>query len=570
MIRPPRFLSLLCLASACLLPQLATAAKQTVCTITINSADEQKAFRKFLPADKYDFVELVERNRPDWLGSACEAKVSCDMLVISGHYGEGNEFFSDVMEIRESLSIGELERVSCSGSCPNLFANLKEVYLFGCDTLNPNAQRTASAEIVRSLVREGRSPAEAVRLAREMHAARGESSRDRMRLVFKDVPVIYGFSSAAPLGPVAASSLNQFFQSGGASQVGKGHVSGGLLRQFSAQGLASARGMTAGDSLAGMRKDVCMFADDRLSEAQRLQALHELMQRPTAQARLLLDRVERYTAGLDKAKRQQPEVAQALARIAADGSAKDRYLAFARDADEPRTRARMVNVAHALGWLSPEQRVDELALLFKDLLARKAIAPTEVDLACAVNKDRSLDKALQPVAAGGRREDDVGHSAVRACLGGDDAHDRTLEGLVSTDDADVRIAQVYLRHRPIADASELRTVTRAIAAMNGSEAQTRALDVLARHYLSDREIVSTLQQLFARTRSSSVQNAIAGVLIRADADAIATTDLLRTLRENRLKSSSGGNMVEALIQRLQLSSARRPDASLAELRNRSR
>ena len=569
MIRLPRLLQLLCLASACLLPQLATAAKQTVCTITINSADEQKAFRRFLPEDKYDFVELVERNRPDWLGSACEAKVSCDMLVISGHYGEGNEFFSDVMEIRESLSIGELERVSCSGSCPNLFANLKEVYLFGCDTLNPNAQRTASAEIVRSLVREGRSPAEAVRLAREMHAQRGESSRDRMRLVFKDVPVIYGFSSAAPLGPVAASSLNQFFQAGGASQVGKGRVSGGLLRQFSAQGMASARGMTAGDALAPMRQDVCMFADDRLSDAQRLHALHDLMQRPTAEARLLLDRVERYAAGLDAAKRKQPEVAQALARIAADHRAKDRYLAFARDADEPRTRARMVNVAHSLGWLSPTQRVDELALLFKDLLARKSIAPTEVDLACSVNKDRSLDKSLHGIAAVAR-EDDVGHSAVRACLGGADAHERTLAGLVSADDADVRLAQVYLRHRPIADASELRTVTRAIAAMNGSEAQTRALDVLARHYLSDRESVAALQQLFARTRSSSVQNAIAGVLIRADANVVASAELLRTLRENRLKSSSAGNMVEALIQRLQMSAARLPDASLAELRNRSR
>jgi hypothetical protein len=209
-------------------------------------------------------------------------------------------------------------------------------------------------------------------------------------------------------------------------------------------------------------------------------------------------------------------------------------------------------------------------LLFKDLLARKAIAPTEVDLACAVNKDRALDKSLHALAAAPGREDDVGHAAVRACLGGADAHDRTLAGLVSADDADVRIAQVYLRHRPIADASELRTVTRAIAAMNGSEAQTRALDVLARHYLSDQESVATLQQLFVRTRSSSVQNAIAGVLIRADAKVIGSADLLRTLRENRLKSSSAGNMVEALIQRLQMSGARLPDGSLAELRNRSR
>src|SRR5690242_18099397 len=84
------------------------AQQQTVCTITINSADEQQTFKRFLPADKYRFVELVERNRSDWLGAACQAKVSCDVLVISGHHGEGNVFFSDSLERGEHLPIEEL------------------------------------------------------------------------------------------------------------------------------------------------------------------------------------------------------------------------------------------------------------------------------------------------------------------------------------------------------------------------------------------------------------------------------------------------------------------------------
>jgi hypothetical protein len=550
---PTRLLHALCLAAACLLPQLAVAQKQTVCTITINSPDEQKVFRRFLPEDKYDFVELVGRNRSNWLASACEAKVSCDMLVISGHYGEGNEFFSDVMEIRESLSIGELERVSCSGSCPSLFSRLKEVYLFGCDTLNPQPQRPASAEIPRSLQREGLSASDASRVARLLNAERGESSRDRMRLVFKDVPVIYGFSSAAPLGPVAATSLNRFFQAGGAAQVGKGHVSGGLLRQFSAQGMVAARGMTAGDALAGMRKDVCMFADDRLTQANRLDGLHELLQRPTAQSRMLLDRIERFTATLDPATRAQPAVTQALHRIASDTPTRERFLAFARDADEARTRARMINVAHGVGWLSGEQRVDELGQMFGELLGRKSIEGPDVDLACTLNKDGALKPALQRVAAAAGKVDGVAHSAILACMGSPEAHERTLEALVSPVDNDVRIAQTYLRHRPIADASALRALTRAIASMNGPEAQARALDTLGRHYVSDKETIGTLQQLFAKTRSWQVQNAIAGVLIRADADALGTPELLRTLREYRLKASPGDNMVDALIQRLQLS-----------------
>ena len=48
----------------------AAVAKETVCTITVNSPDEQETFRRFLPESKYTFVDLVERGRSDWLASA--------------------------------------------------------------------------------------------------------------------------------------------------------------------------------------------------------------------------------------------------------------------------------------------------------------------------------------------------------------------------------------------------------------------------------------------------------------------------------------------------------------------
>lgn len=540
----------LCLVAACLLPLFAQAGKQTVCTITINSADEKQTFRRFLPADKYDFVELVERNRPDWLASSCEAKVSCDVLLISGHHGEGNVFFSDALDRGEHLPIAELERVACSDSCPSLFANLKEVYLFGCDTMNPQAQHTIGGEVARSYVREGRSAGEAARLAQLLRAERGESSRDRMRLVFKDVPVIYGFSSAAPLGPQAAVTLNQYFRTTGNGEVGKGRASGGLLRQFAPQGLVAARGMAEGDALAGLRRDICTFANDRLTPAQRLEAVHQILQRPVAESRLLLDRLEAFAGTLDPAARRQPEVAEVLARIGRDGEARDRYLAFARDADQPETRARMIGVAHAVGWLSPAQRRDELVQMFSEMMERKSIAGTEVGLACRLNKDGALDGALTRVSAPAAG---VGHAALLACMGDAQARPRALKGLVSADDAEVRIAQFYLRHRPITDSDELRAMTREIAGMDGAEAQARALDVLARHYLSDRESVETLKKLYAKTGAWPVQNAIAGVLIRADPKAAGGEDVLRTLREYRLKSLPEGNMVDALIERLQLS-----------------
>ncbi|HSW22962.1 MAG TPA: hypothetical protein VLJ62_09360, partial [Burkholderiaceae bacterium] len=278
---------------------LAAADKQTVCSITVNSSDEIETFRRHLPESKYRFVDLVERGRADWLGSACQASVSCDVLVISAHYDGGNYFFPDRLELSEFLMVTELERASCSGACPSLFARLKEVYLFGCNTLNPEPQSGASAEIVRSLVRDGLSSKEAERQFQSLPAAHGESSRDRMRQIFKDVPVIYGFSSTAPLGPVAASSLNRYFRAQGDREIAQSRPSNRLLDTFAAFGMSSARGMTDKDPHAEARREMCQFADERLSTATKLAFVHQLLQRHFGEARLNLDRIQRLMAGLD-------------------------------------------------------------------------------------------------------------------------------------------------------------------------------------------------------------------------------------------------------------------------------
>ena len=45
-------------------------------------------------------------------------------------------------------------------------SQLKEVYLFGCNTLNPEALHSTSEAIARMLVQSGHSPADVERLAR--------------------------------------------------------------------------------------------------------------------------------------------------------------------------------------------------------------------------------------------------------------------------------------------------------------------------------------------------------------------------------------------------------------------
>jgi hypothetical protein len=529
---------------------IGAAEMQTVCTITVNSADEKEAFRRYLPAARFRQVELVERGRPDWLASACRAGISCDVLVISGHYDGHNEFFSDQLDSREFLPVDELERVSCSESCSGLFARLKEVHLYGCNTLNAEAQSSATAEIVRSLVREGHSLRQAEQHLRQLNAGHGESSRDRMRLVFKDVPVIYGFAAVAPLGPIAASTLGAYFRGRGVQDIGRGRASAGLLAQFAPYGMAMAAGMTDQDPQAPVRNDVCHFVDDRLSEGQRLGFIHALLQRETAQSRIHLDRIRRYTATLGAQDEQTPEVAQALSTIAGDSATRHRFLAFARDADLPAVRARMLKVALELGWLSADERRAELALMLGELQARAVVGMTEVDLACTLNQDHALDGAFEQRIVPGSPADDVPHAAVRACLGSAEAQERTLQGLLSPNEADVRIAQDYLRHRPIVDPADLRRVATGIVRMRPSLSQVHALEALGRHYVSDGEILRMLVELYANTPSAPVQTAIAGILIRADRRSLARPQLLQTLLQRRRPAGPGDGMVDALLRRL--------------------
>ena len=538
----------LCLSAPWVAAQTKT---QTVCTITVNSSDEKATFRRHLPAAKYKFVELVERGRPDWLASACQAGVKCDVLIISGHYDGGNVFFSDQLDKSEYLPVDELERISCSDSCPGLFSQLKEVHLFGCNTLNPQAHSSASAEVVRSLVRDGHSLRQAERQLLALNAEHGESGRDRMRQVFKDVPVIYGFSSVAPLGPVAASTLGGYFRAVGAQEIGQGRVSSRLLGHFSQFGMTVTKGMTDKDPHAAVRDDVCRFVNDRSSDADKLGFVHQLLQRDSGQARVHLDRIQRLATLLETPARRTSAVTQALAQIAGDGATRGRFMDFARDADQPAVRARMLKVAHDLGWLTAAQRWEELELMLVELQARKTVGVNEVDLACTLNQEHQLDSAFDRLFVPSSRADEVARAAVLACLGSTEAHARTLQALVSRTAADVKIAQAYLRHRPLTDATELHRLADSIARMPPSEAQVRALESLGRHYVSDRKILERLTRLFSATPSSPVQTAIAGILLRADLRLIANRQLVATLQKDRHSSPPGDDVVDALLRRLQ-------------------
>jgi len=522
----------------------------TVCTVTVNSSDEREAFRKYLPEDKFRFVELVERGRPDWLASACRQQVQCDVLIVSGHFA-GTEFYSSSFEVNESLPVDEIERAQCSASCPGLFSKLKEVYLFGCDTLKPEPVKSAMPEVIRNLVRSGRTRADSERVARALSERHGEASGDLMRRIFWDVPVIYGFQALAPYGRVAGPMLARYFESGGAGEVGTGRPSESLLKLFGPASMTVAAGLNESDLNADFRGRVCRYYDERLTPGEKLAAIHADMGGDSALLRMSFDRIERFLEALPEGQRADPSFVLELAALAHDRVVRKRYLDLARDTEDAALRVRMISLAGSVGWLTaPEQRA-ELGRMIRAVLDSETAGYGEIDLICTLNRDRSLDAELRMVKSGGSGEGRILREAARACLGSAESRARVLKALASPDERDVRIAQAYLRHQPIADDAELRGAALSVARMRASGAQVRALEALARQRIADREVLEELRGLYTRAATSDVQRAIAEIFIRSGDRSFGTPEFVAFLRRYRL-SESANDLVDVLIAQLQV------------------
>ncbi|MBC8024100.1 MAG: hypothetical protein H7Y14_13330, partial [Burkholderiales bacterium] len=360
-----------CLLALAVAPAFAQDPRQVVCTITVNSADEREAFRRYLPPERFDFVELVEKGRADWLASSCRRGIQCDVLVVSGHFA-GAEFYSSRPETRETLKVDEIERVQCSGSCA-IFSKLKEVYLFGCDSLKPEPVRSATPEIIRGLVRAGATRAQAESVARGLSEREGESSRGLMRRLFPDVPVIYGFSSLAPYGRVAGPLLERFFETGGSDDVGSGYPSERLLRLFGPSSMTVAGGMREDEPDADFRAQSCRYHDDRVAAADKLAGLARELAADMPRARMAFERLERFLAELAQDERERPAFLGARQAIAANSAAQYSYLTLVRATRDPALRVRMAGVARDIGWLDGDGHRAELARTIRDLVTADVI-----------------------------------------------------------------------------------------------------------------------------------------------------------------------------------------------------
>ena len=207
----------------------------------------------------------------------------------------------------------------------------------------------------------------------------------------------------------------------------------------------------------------------------------------------------------------------------------------------------MAGVALDIGWLDTASHRAELARTIHDVVAANAVDFGEVDLICALNKDDALANELTLFKVATVLPAHSAGAAAGACAGDAKSRETTLRALASADERDVRMAQAFLRHRPITDATELRRVATGISAMKASAAQVRALETLARLHISDGEVLQQLATLYSRARSADVQRAIAEVFLRSDLSSIDARSLAERLQRDRVRPDP---LIEAVVARL--------------------
>ncbi len=186
------------------------AAKKNLCSITINSNQEVELFKKKLSAADWNFIELTDNatdsTDKNWFSKACEKKISCDVLIISGHFG-GTFFGSSKL----SLTLNELEKNSCDQKCEGILKQPKEVFLFGCNTLaSKEKDHRTPEQYMQVLLDDGFTISQASQIVSFRYSGFGDSFKYSMSQIFAATPRIYGFTSVGPSGKTIEPLLSKY------------------------------------------------------------------------------------------------------------------------------------------------------------------------------------------------------------------------------------------------------------------------------------------------------------------------------------------------------------------------
>jgi len=189
--------------------------KYQVCSITINSSDEIEVFKEHLSPVNFEFVELLPASQESytkhsshWFNEACKRDYRCDILVISGHFG-GTFFGKSGFTLPTEL----MEQQSCNKSCSKILSNVKEIFLFGCNTLSDKSKDSRSYEqYLQVLLDDGMARETAERVVAARYSPLEAPFYKRMGFIFSGSQMVYGFDQLSPLGAHIRKPLTNYFK----------------------------------------------------------------------------------------------------------------------------------------------------------------------------------------------------------------------------------------------------------------------------------------------------------------------------------------------------------------------
>jgi hypothetical protein len=398
------------LASLCALLSSAGAFAEdrfTVCSVTINSDDEIETLKRSLPGSEFQFVELTDHARmtaadgeSSWLGRACRSGVRCDVLVVSGHFGNtwaGNYGTTFAGSSDATLSLEDLEQRRCDRSCPGILSDPLEVFLLGCKTLSSTADGPMlSPSDVAVLGRHRLSAASAQRIFDEArNGGDGTSSRQRMQFVFAGVPRVYGFTDVAPSGKRVAPLLESYLGSVGdyaehlrrLKRTTSGNRSAppneALARALQPTCFAQCGGLDPEEPAYAREQQACRLEDERSPVVRRLEEIEGLLDEPGFAS---------YLPAIDAFFRTREPAsftgaaAAALERIRGHARAQGVLAALQRDLQSPILRLEILRVARSVGWITETEALPVRRQIVKQLL-QPPIYGEGRDLICGMGEE---------------------------------------------------------------------------------------------------------------------------------------------------------------------------------------
>ena len=376
----------------------AHAAKKNICTVTANSKDEREVFQSKLNPQDFNFIELTDYSsdkndkRNDWFQNACEQKVQCDVLIVSGHFG--GSFYGDS---GFSLGLSELEKNSCQSRCHGILEKPKEVYLFGCNTLASKEQdHRTPQDYYRALVEHDVAPAEAERIVAARYSPLGSSNQERMQRIFEGVPMIYGFSSVGPAGKHIRPSLTKYLNEIGDYKKHLQSIEDGyrdnktFMKNMTAYTTRVTTGMKSGGENSEVKANTCQLNDDSISKEDRVSHAGQILEKSPYIYFPVVSNFIRENFRMDSlwSDESTDKEAKELVRLTANLGLKEQVLKISRMGGfGPSLQMDMLSFSRTVRWISSEEfRVQSRAVVL-DILSNPS--RQNADLLCSLSDEYS-------------------------------------------------------------------------------------------------------------------------------------------------------------------------------------